>query len=387
MIRPIRNIVFVTGTRAEFGLMRSVLEAIGQRHDLRLRIIATGAHLDPRHGRGVSELRREGWTIDAVVPWTADAKNPNRGALAIGVGNAMAHIATSLDKLKADCVVVVGDRVEAFAAAAAAHLSHIPVSHIHGGDRALGQVDDALRHAITKLSHLHFPATRQSARRLLRLGEDACRIHCAGSPGVDGILTEACDPCEIQQRFPDMTPGRFALVLYHPACGDAKLEYRRAGMIQNALRKSGIRRSVIIHPNNDPGAAGVLRRWSEIRRSGGDCIVRADIRRCEFLGLMRDAAMLIGNSSSGIIEAASFGTPVIDIGERQAGRQRSRNVLHVEARPAAIHAAAAHTWNAGRPRRSKAANVYGTNGAGERIAAALANCRFDSRLMNKLIAY
>ncbi|HUB24476.1 MAG TPA: UDP-N-acetylglucosamine 2-epimerase, partial [Tepidisphaeraceae bacterium] len=272
-----------------------------------------------------------------------------------------------------------GDRVEAFAAAAAAHLSGILVAHVHGGDRALGQVDDSLRHAITKLAHIHFPATAESASRIERLGEEKWRVILAGSPGIDGILKSA-------RKFPGVKPRQFALLVLHPADADEEQEYRRATAILNALLKSGPPHIVIVYPNNDPGSPGIIRAWREAKRNPR-CLVHRDIARPQFLGLMRDAAFMIGNSSAGIIEAASFGTAAIDIGHRQKGRQRSGNVRWVSYSPAALSRAIAAQWNDGQPLRSTDSNVYGGGNAGNRIAAFLARVPVDDRSHRKLITH
>ncbi len=184
-MRPKRRICFVTGTRAEFGLMQSVLRAIDSHPSLELQIVATGMHLDRRHGRTIDSLGRK---IHAIVPWRSKTGSPIETAQS--TGHAITHLAATFDRLKSDIVLVVGDRVEAFAAASAAHIGGKIVAHIHGGDRALGQVDDSLRHAITKLAHLHFAATKQSARRIKKLGEDDWRIFPVGAPGIDGILDQ-----------------------------------------------------------------------------------------------------------------------------------------------------------------------------------------------------
>ncbi len=293
--------------------MRSTLLALSKHPSVDLQIIATGMHLSERHGKTIRSIRADGWKVNASVPWPTSGESD----VARHTGRAMAGIAGALDRLKTDIVLVVGDRVEPFAAAAAGHLAGRIVAHVHGGDRALGQVDDALRHAITKLAHLHFPATQQSKKRILKLGEDPWRVHQFGSPGIDGIAMQAGTP-EIA--------GRFALLLLHPTDQDPGLEQQRAALIWKCVREVKFDRVVIVYPNNDPGHEGIVRCWESV---GGDATIFRDIPRARFLGVMRDAAVLIGNSSSGIIEAASFGTPVIDIGPRQLGRESSRNVTHV----------------------------------------------------------
>src|SRR5207237_5958119 len=168
--------------------------AIQAHAGLSLQLICTGMHLDPRHGRSIDAVRAEGWTVDAEVPWgeEGDVRGPAENAAA--TGRAMAALARVYEEVGTDVVLVVGDRVEAFAAAAAAHISGRVVAHVHGGDRALGQVDDSLRHAISKLAHLHFPATRRSARRIAQLGEQTWPIHQVGSPAFARIRTDAM-PC------------------------------------------------------------------------------------------------------------------------------------------------------------------------------------------------
>jgi GDP/UDP-N,N'-diacetylbacillosamine 2-epimerase (hydrolysing) len=378
-----RTICFVTGTRADFGLMQSTLRAIGQHPSLRLQIIATGMHLDAAHGRTIEQIRRDGFTIDATVPWKPAGNNLT--LLAEQTGRATARLAAAYAKLNPDIILVVGDRVEAFAAATAAHLSGRIVAHVHGGDRAQGQVDDSLRHAITKLAHVHFPATKESAQRLAKLGEDKWRIHQVGSPGLDGIKSGAIPwsihwPITLAQHRQE-----FALIVLHPTDADDEIEYRRAKLLIDACIETGFREIHGVYPNNDPGSAGIIR---AIKESPPDqACFHENLDRGFFLGLLRDAAVLVGNSSAGIIEAASFGTPVIDVGPRQAGRQRGQNVTTVPFRQAAIRRALKEIWNAGHPRRYPKTNPYGAGDTARRIAKALATIAITPRLQKKLISY
>lgn len=390
-----RTVCFVTGTRAEFGLMQLPLRAIREHPALRLQLVVTGMHLDRAHGRTIEQIRRDGWTIDATVPWRA-AKN-DLGQLARQTGQATARLAGVFADLDPDIVLVVGDRVEAFAAATAGHLSGRVVAHVHGGDRALGQVDDALRHAITKLAHLHFPATKESADRIVKLGEDAWRVHRVGSPGLDGITADAwaIDDClpllnksqRYWGRYTDHKQlGRYALLLLHPTDPDDAAEHRRARLVLKITRDMGFDFTVVVWPNNDPGCRGIMRAWEDQQGQPGTVFVH-DLPRSAFLGLLRDAAVLVGNSSSGIIEAGSFGTPVIDVGPRQAGRERGENVTTVPFRRAEIRAALERVWSDGRPRRYPKKNPYGKGDTARRIARILATAKLSPQLRRKLIAY
>lgn len=387
-VRGLRKVCFVTGTRAEFGLMRSTLEAIQSNAGLGLQIVCTGMHLDPKHGRSIDTVRAEGWTVDAEVKWEAPgALVPGTPAAnAASTGRAIAAMAEAYEELGTDVVLVAGDRVEAFAAAAAGHISGRVVAHVHGGDRALGQVDDALRHSISKLAHLHFPATAQSARRLKKMGEDPWRIVRVGSPGVDDIATTSAEWSTVEGACPGLVRRQYALLVLHPTGIDPAEETARAELVLAAAIDAGFGSVVVVYPNNDPGASGIMRCWDALR-GDGRFVVRRDLPRATFLGLMRDAAVLVGNSSSGIIEAASFGTPVVDVGPRQSGRERSGNVTHVPFDREAVRDALSAAWNGGAPRRSAARNVYGGGGAGWRVADALARLDVNDRLLRKLIAY
>ena len=361
--------------------MASTLHAIQALDSLQLQLIVTGMHLDAAHGNRLKQIQKEGWVIDGIVKWPSTGGSSMRTAAQ--TGQAISELAILFDKLRSDIVLVVGDRVEAFAAAAAGSIGGRIVAHIHGGDRALGQVDDSLRHAITKLSHLHFPATKRSAERILRMGEDRSRIHRCGSPGIDNIKTAATRPGDLQDRY-GVERGQFALLLLHPTEADESEEQQRAERILAALRSAGLRKIVTIAPNNDPGSAGILRCWQS--HAAKHSFYR-DVPRADFLGLLRDAALLIGNSSSGIIEAASFGTPVIDVGDRQKGRERGPNVQNVSFNANDLRQAIAIVWRGGRPGRFPARNIYGGQGAGRKIAGGLAGIVLDDRLRRKLISY
>lgn len=385
--RSRRNICFVTGTRAEFGLMRSAFTAIQSHPQLNLQLIATGMHLDAAHGAPLAALQSAGFKPSAVIPWPPSSGRATPLDTAIHTGSAISHLARAFARLKSDIILITGDRVEAFAAATAAHLSGRIVAHVHGGDRAQGQVDDSLRHAITKLAHIHFPATLESAQRIRKLGEDPARIHRVGSPGLDGIRAAATPRAQLLKQFPHLKNIRYAILLLHPTDPDPALEQRRAELALRALRASRqCDHLVIIHPNNDPGSGGILAAWKRLAKSK-DITLLPDLPRSTFLALLRDAVLLAGNSSSGIIEAASFSTPVLDIGPRQSGRQRSQNVLHSDWNPASLRATLQRLL---RTRRGKVTNVYGGHsaaGAGARIARILASLDLASLNQPKLIRY
>ncbi len=365
-----RKICYVTGTRAEFGLMQTTLDAIRQHPQLQLQLIATGMHLSMKHGRTVNVILDAGYKVNAFVPWRTPS---SQNDLSLTTAEAQVRIARKIVKLNPDIVMVCGDRVEAFAAASAAHLGGRIVAHVHGGDRALGQVDDALRHAITKLSHLHFGATKQSADRIYNLGEDRFRIHCVGTPGVDGIRSIA--------KQHQSEPVK-ALIVLHPDSPDAVRQFDQAKRLLQITRSVCGDSMVAVYPNNDPGWQGIAR-CLEQEAKAHSIRIEKDLPREQFIGLLASARVLVGNSSAGIIEAASLRTPVVNIGDRQLGRERSGNVIDMPWDDAKIRSAIRSAIK----KRFSGVNVYGGGSAGKRIGKILSDVVLDDKLRKKLIRY
>jgi GDP/UDP-N,N'-diacetylbacillosamine 2-epimerase (hydrolysing) len=362
--------------------MQSTLRALRDHPAIELQLIATGLHAQPLHRAMREEIGRAGWEIDALVPWDQDASPVG---IARAMGLATASLADQFDARNSEVVLIVGDRVEAFAAASAAYVSGRIVAHVHGGDRAMGQVDDTLRHAISKLAHVHFCATQESGDRLFRMGEDRKRIRVVGAPGIDGIRRNAWNSRRVRDALGlDAAKDKFAVLLLHPTENNDRLEASRTRMLLDAARVSFDGRIVALLPNSDPGSAGTVSALKAAARR--DKIRLLDhAERHMFLGMMRDCSALIGNSSSGVIEAGSFGTPVLDVGPRQHGRERGPNVRHVEWNAAALRSAVRKTLLQRRTRRAD--NPYERGGAGRRIAAALAALTIDADVCRKVIRY
>jgi GDP/UDP-N,N'-diacetylbacillosamine 2-epimerase (hydrolysing) len=318
------RIAYVTGTRAEFGLMRRVLDRIRRDPRLALQLVVTGQHLDRSRGHTIDTIRRAGLRVDATVTWPTTDALPARPT-----GRAIDGLARAFTRLGPDLVMVTGDRVEAFAAATASHLNQIRVAHVHGGEIAQGQADDSLRHAITKLSHVHFVASDEAAKRVRRLGERADAIHVVGAPGLEGISHDAAPISALRKLdLIDRTLGT-ALVLLHPTDSDATTEKERTLQLLEAVLRAHRGWVVALYPNSDPGADGIVR-GLEMMLASDRLMVLRNLERGLFLGLLREAILLVGNSSAGIIEAGCFGTPVVDVGPRQTGRTRGANVIHAE---------------------------------------------------------
>lgn len=376
-----RRIVYVTGTRADFGLMRRTLEGIRSDHRLELGLCVTGMHLLPAYGETVREIEECGLNIIGRIPVELDG----------GTGATMAHaIATQLAGMtdlfiqsRPDIVLVLGDRGEMLAGALAALHLNIPVAHIHGGERS-GTVDEPVRHAISKLSHYHFTSTEGARERLVRMGENPAHVFVSGAPGLDGLAEGVAANREAICGEYGFAPDRpIALLVFHPVLQEASLADRHASAIIDALRRANCQ-VIALMPNSDSGGAAV-RRTIEAYAENGTLTAVNHLPREKYLASLASADLLIGNSSSGIIEAASFGIPVVNVGNRQRGRERSGNVIDADdVTPTCLDSAIAAAL--GRGRRFWP-NVYGDGQATVRIVEWLASLPLDTGILNKQNAY
>jgi GDP/UDP-N,N'-diacetylbacillosamine 2-epimerase (hydrolysing) len=400
-----RRVAVITGTRAEYGLLKSTLAAIKAHPRLTLQLVVTGMHLLREFGHTVDDIVRDGWRIDARVRMQAGSDDPLDQA--VGLARGVQGIARFLAAAKTDVVLVLGDRIEAMAGALAAVTTGRVLAHIHGGDVAPGDFDDSLRHAITKLAHVHLVATRDAARRVVRLGESAERVHVVGAPGLDRLreLLERSGRAPYRPSNADRPktllkssgtqprgdscppdPG-VALVVYHARGRPAAVEASTMETLLRAVASLGLRR-LILYPNTDRGHRGVLRAIERHRRRSPrqDVQVFPSLPRDDYLRALLGATVLVGNSSSGIIEAPLPGTPSVDVGPRQAGRQPGGpSVIHCGESELAIRQALHRALRI--CRKSSQRSVYGGGRSGPRIADLLARVPLDSELARKVITY
>jgi GDP/UDP-N,N'-diacetylbacillosamine 2-epimerase (hydrolysing) len=379
-----RRIAVVTGTRAEYGVLQSTLWAIAADPRLELQVVVTGMHLLRKFGHTVDEIVRDGWPIGVRVRMQAGSDSSLDQAE--GLARGVAGIARFLEAARSDIVVVLGDRIEALAGALAAVTAGRVLAHIHGGDVAPGDFDDSLRHAITKLAHIHLAASRDAARRIVRMGESPERVHVVGAPGLDR-LRELLRGGRDHDGWHGRVGRDYALVIYHAWGRPASVEARTMNAILRAVESAGLRR-VISYPNTDRGHGGVLQAIEQHRRrsSPEQVEVHRSLPRDAYLSALIEARVLIGNSSSGIIEAPLAGTPSINVGGRQAGRQAGGlSVIQSGESESALRTALRRALRM-RPRPG-GRSVYGNGQAGARIAHILAKLSDLSAMGRKTIAY
>ncbi len=380
------KVAVATGTRAEYGILRPLMRLVKQSPGFELQVIASGMHLAKDFGHTVDNILDDGFSVAARVEMLPKGDTP--AAMAESVGKGIVGFTRAFKRLGSDIIVVLGDRTEAFAAATAASLSGKVLSHIHGGDKAEAGFDDYMRHAITKMAHLHFAATEGSARRIRRLGERADRIFVVGAPGLDEIRASKLPGATATRRrhgFPPRAP--MVLCVQHSVSTSPSSAAREMRETLSALANLSLS-TILIYPNSDAGGRAMMKvigsyegaRWLKTYRS---------LPRDEYLAVMKAATVMVGNSSCGIIEAASLRLPVVNVGRRQAGRERSGNTVDVPSDARRIEKALGEiVFDADKRRRlASVKNIYGDGRASSRIAKILEGIDAGPEILTKQITY
>ena len=328
-----KRICFVTGTRADYGIMSQLMRRVKEEPGVKLQIIATNMHLSPDYGMTVNEIEGDGFTVDRRVDSLLSGDSP--AATVKSMGLTEIGIADAYAQLKPDLVVILGDRYEMLAAASAALIFRIPIAHLYGGETTEGAYDDNIRHAITQLSDYHFTSTREYADRIVAMGKDPSRVHWVGSLGVDNIL---CGNFmilpELEQSIGFSLGEKYVVATFHPVTTRPGEEERQTKALLSALDTIIDRGYKILFtmPNSDTGGkkvAALIKEWSDRRPEAVKAV--QSLGRVRYYSALRYASAVVGNSSSGLIEAPSFGIPTLNIGDRQKGRARGASVIDVDA--------------------------------------------------------
>lgn len=373
-----RKVMYVTGTRADFGLMQSTLLQLAEVADVSLAV--TGMHLAPGHGDTVQDIVASGLPICAQIPCGLASRDA--ASMSLALAQCLQGLTPMLQRERPDTVLLLGDRGEMLAGAIAALHQGIASVHVHGGERS-GTVDEPVRHAISKLSTYHLAATSASRERLVRMGELPAHIFVTGAPGLDGLEALAALPrqaCCAQLGLP--SDGAFVLALFHPVVQQAGQAYAQTQALLQAACQSGLP-VVWLEPNADAGSMEIVKALDAADWPPGSRRI-PHLDRPLFCAAMRHAAVLLGNSSAGIIEAASLGTPVVNVGDRQRLRERNANVLDVAADQAAIAAAIKTALHRG---HYPPANVYGDGHAAGRIVQLLCTLPLAPGVLEKCNTY
>lgn len=379
-----RHVCVWSGKRGGFGALAPTMEAIATHPQTRLSVVVTDQHLYRRFGRTIEEVEQR-FPIAAAIDMEQDGDTcRDRGR---AIGRCLTKSIDVLADLTPDVLVVIGDRGEVLAAAIAAHNLRIPIAHIQGGDVS-GSLDEPVRHAVTKLAHIHFPSTEASARRILAMGEEPWRVHVVGDTHIDQLFLGKVTPAaELRRRYdlPDGDP--FLLVLQHSDSTDADNSAAQMRETVEAVLSFGWR-TLFVYPCSDQGYEGIIGEIERVRVAPGVSVHR-NIPAPDFAGLQSIAACLIGNSSAGLIEAPYFRLPAVNVGDRQIGRDHAANVIHVPYDRERIRKAIDHALHdeAFRAACSTLQPPFGDGTAYRRIAEVLANVEINDTLLNKRMTY
>ena len=377
-----RKIQLVTGSRGEWGYIRPIIELIEKDKTLSYEIIATNMHLLPEYGYSIQEIEKEAKVTESVYMALSGFNNVT---MAKSLAIFMSSYTDTLQRTKPDIVLLAGDRGEQLMACTAAAYMNIPVAHIQAGELS-GNIDGAVRHAITKIAHLHFASTGEAYRRLLRMGEQKFRCHHTGAPQLDDFLNARYLSDEkIRKKYHFKKDEQFILLVQHSVTYESVKSYRQMKETLAAVKRTGLR-CIVIAPNNDAGSVGVRDALSEY--SNADFILERNVSREIYGGLLSSASLLLGNSSSALLEAPSFKLPAVNIGNRQRGRERGINVLDCDANENAIYQAIQKALRpAFKKKIKKCVNPYGDGKSSQKILNILKNIPIDTHLLEKTLTY
>ena len=381
-----RKILVTTGTRAEYGLLRPVLHEIKRSKKLDLCLIVTGMHLSTKHGKTIDLIRKDGFKISdkfSMMP-----KDDTLYDMSVTLGKGIGNFSRIFKKFKPDINLILGDRDESFASAIAAFHMNIPNAHIHGGDKTMGGIDEYIRHAITKLSNIHFAASHESMKRIIKMGENKNFVFFTGSPGIDEIKSgRITGKNKLKKKYGINFTGNEILLLQHPVTSQIHLNEKHIITILLAISKVQ-HTTIAISPNSDAGNKPIFKHLYDFSKKFPFIQVFSSLPREDYLGFLKNCGVLVGNSSSGMIEGSYFDTPIVNLGIRQSDRESGNNVINVKNLSVqniqnAIKKAL--TLNLKKP--THVTGIYGNGSSAKKIVNILEKIHLDERLIQKQISY
>jgi len=366
-----RKICVITGTRAEYGLLRWVMQGIKDDPELTLQIIATGMHLSPEFGLTYQAIEQDGFRIDRKVEMLTSSDTSVGIAKSMGLG--LIGFADALNELRPDLIVVLGDRFEIFAAVATALVARIPVAHLHGGEMTKGAFDEALRHSITKMSHLHFVAAEEYRQRVIQLGEQPERIFLVGGLGIDNIKRlKLLDRAGLEASLGFKLGQKNLLITFHPVTLEEATAADQMTELLAALAELQDTQLIFTMPNADTDGRGLIKMVEQFVAQHTNARAYTSLGQLRYLSCIAHVDGVVGNSSSGLLEVPSFKKGTINIGDRQRGRLQAASVINCEPTRLGIAAALGRLYSADfQVSLSQVRNPYGEGGASEKVIAAV----------------
>lgn len=378
-----RKICVVTGTRAEYGLLRWVMEGISQSPVLELQLIATGMHLSPEFGLTINVIEDDGFHVDRKVEMLLSSDTAVGITKSMGLG--IIGFADALEELKPDLMLVLGDRYEIFCAASAAMIARIPIAHLHGGETTQGAFDEAIRHSITKMSHLHFVAAEEYRKRVIQLGEEPERVFNVGGLGIDSILRlPLLTREELETALDFKFHRRNLLITFHPVTLEQNTSAKQMDELLAALSELGNTGLIFTMPNSDTGGRVLFRQIEDFCHLHSNAKAYTSLGQLRYLSCIQHCDGVVGNSSSGLTEVPSFKKGTINIGDRQLGRLRATSVIDCEPDRQAITAALSHLLSDEFQHQLPATkSPYGNGGASEAVVRILEHQPLDNLLKKR----
>jgi GDP/UDP-N,N'-diacetylbacillosamine 2-epimerase (hydrolysing) len=372
-----RRFCVITGTRAEYGLLRWIMQGIKDDPELTLQVIATGTHLSPEFGLTYREIEQDGFAIDCKVEMLTSSDTVVGIAKSMGLG--LIGFGDVLSELKPDLILVLGDRFEIFAAVAAALVARIPVAHLHGGEATEGAIDEAMRHAITKMSHLHFVAAEEYRQRVVQLGEQPDRVFLVGGMGVDSIRRlKLLDRAELEASIDFKLGKRNLMITFHPVTLEAATAADQMSELLAALAVLEDTRLIFTLPNADTDGRVLIRLVEQFVAKHANARAYTSLGQLRYLSCMALVDGVVGNSSSGLAEAPSFKKGTINIGDRQRGRLQASSVINCEPNRLAIADALQRLYSAEfQASLGGVRSPYGEGGASEKVVETIKHYVFD----------
>lgn len=372
-----RKICVITGSRAEYGLLRWVMQGIKDDPTLKLQVLATGMHLSREFGLTYREIKKDGFRIDRKVKMLTGSDTPV--GIAKSMGKGLIGFADALNELKPDLIVVLGDRFEIFSAVAAALVARIPVAHLHGGELTEGAFDEAIRHSITKMSHLHFVATDEYRRRVIQLGEQPQRVFTVGGLGIDNILRLKLFKREELEAVLNFKLGKKNLLItFHPVTLENDAGVKQMGELLKALRKIKKTQLIFTLPNADTNSRKLIKMVKQFVAQNPNARAYSSLGQLRYLSCIAQVDGVVGNSSSGLAEVPSFRKGTINIGDRQQGRLQATSVINCQATRQSIGIAIRRLYSSDfQTSLSEVRNPYGTGGASDKVVKSLKHCSLN----------
>lgn len=378
-----RKICIITGTRAEFGLLRNIMAMLREAPDVALQLIVTGSHLVSGHGNTREEILAAGFEIDAEVDMLLASDSPRAVGQSMGLG--VIGLTTALARLGPDIVLLLGDRYEALAAAQSAMILRIPIAHIHGGEATEGLIDEAIRHAISKMSHVHFTSAEPFRRKIIQMGEHPTTVHNVGAVGLDNVaLLEPVSRSELEKVLGLRLDAPILLVTYHPVTLDADGAASVISLLE-ALAAQRNTRIIFTGANADALGQEINERVKVFcAKRPGEAVQKASLGINRYLSLMAISEVVIGNSSSGLLEAPYVGVPTLNIGDRQRGRLRGPAVVDCDETIEAIFSGIKKARSSElRAIAAKRVTPYGAPGASKKIVELLRRLELEGILFKR----